>query len=149
MLLQTGEAATRKSIFVARHLPVREDGPQTSVVCAEHGGTMVFVRIVRRIPDQSFRRASGQSLPELLKVLAHRVRGVVLVGQGKKERLLEFGIIGEKLLCLMQGVTVVPLQARTYGDVGVEQVGAGDEGVDGQQPTKRMSCKDTVRCCAV
>src|SRR5258708_11139133 len=145
MLLQPGEAAARKPIFVAGHLPAREDGPQASVVRAEHGGTMVLVGIVRRIPEQAFRRPSGQGFPELLKVLAHGVRRGVLVGQGKEERFLEFGVGGEKLLRLMQRATVVPLQSRTYGDVGVEQVGTGDEGVDGEQTTKGMARKDTGR----
>jgi hypothetical protein len=56
---------------------------------------------------------------------------------------------GKKLLRLMQRVTIVPLQARTYGDVSVEQIGAGDESVDGQQPTERMPRKNAIRCCPV
>src|SRR5260370_12748751 len=121
MLLQPGEAAARKPIFVAGHLPAREDGPQTSVVRAEHGGTMVLVRIMRGIPGKSLRCASGQGLPELLKVLAHRVRRGVLVGQGKEERFLEFGAGGEKVLCLMWRAHVVSHQRMSYGDIRVLQ----------------------------
>src|SRR5258708_20241400 len=148
MLLQSDEAAARKPIFIARHLPVREDGAEDRVVRTEHGGTMGLIRIMRRIPGQPVRCASGQGLAELLKVLAHRVRGSVLVGQGKEERFLEFSMSGKKLLRPAQRVTVIPLQARTYGDVGVEQVGAGDEGVDGQRPTKRMARGDAGSGCA-
>src|SRR5260370_38856521 len=105
---------------------------------------MVLGGLVRRIPEQTLRRPSGQGFPELLKVLAHGVRRGVLVGQGKEERFLEFGVGGEKLLRLTQRATVVPLQARTYGDVGAEQVGTGDEGVDCEQPTKAMARQDAV-----
>src|ERR1700740_1778085 len=87
MLLQAGKAAALEpGLVVTRHQPAGEDGSQPVVVRAKHRGTVILVRIARRLPNQSLRCAGGQGPLQLLEVLAHGVIRTALVGQRHKER---------------------------------------------------------------
>src|SRR5215510_12928070 len=127
MLLDACKTADRKSgLHIARHLPAAENRSQTRVVGDKHRGTVVLITIARRLDYKTLRQVGAQRLLQLLKRLAHRVRRLAFISQGEEEGLLEVFLFGKKLLCLVQGVSIVPLQARADSKVSVEQIRAGN-----------------------